>query len=140
MDFLTNKDRRMLTRFAFWSTLLMLAIIPVQILIFSIWPMPTNATEWIEMFQTHPVVSVLHLDFLYVINNALLCIIYLGLFALLINEERGLALIALVLGLVGIAAYFPTVRVFEIREISRIYHEEASVNRTASSLSLQCVR
>lgn len=123
MELLKEKDRGLIGTVAFWCTVLMLTIIPVQIAVLSIWPMPSNGDEWINLFAAHPVVAMLHLDFLYLINMALLCVIYLGIFVLLMDEERGLALIALVAGLVGAAAYFPTVRVFEIQRMVDIYEQ-----------------
>ncbi len=126
MEILRDKDRDVLVGLALWSTVGMLVIIPVQIAVLTIWTLPSDATAWIEMFATHPVVSVLHLDSLYAVNVALLCVIYLGLFALLAQDERGFALVALVLGLVGAAAYFPTVRAIEIGRLSRIYAEAES--------------
>jgi len=99
----------------------MLAIIPAQIVVFAVLPMPSSGLEWIEMFNLHPVGSLLHLDLLYVINNALICVMYLGIFVLLVKDAGGLALLGLVLGLVGVAAYFPTVRAFELQDIARLY-------------------
>lgn len=126
MEFLRDKDRVILARLALWSTVLMLVIIPVQIAVLAIWTMPSDAAAWIELFASHPVVSLLHLDALYAFNVVLLCVIYLGLFALLAKEERAFALVALVLGLVGAAAYFPTVRAIEISRLSRLYSEAQS--------------
>lgn len=100
----------------------MLLIIPIQITVFVLWPMPTTAEQWIHMSREHPLLSVVHLDVLYVINNALICIIYVGLFAILIREQGGLALLGLVTGLIGAAAYFPTVRPTEVVRISCLYH------------------
>lgn len=118
---LSEKEKRTVGSVALWSTILMLAIIPVQIAVFAALPMPSTGREWIEMFGSHPIGSLLHLDLLYVVNNALICVIYVGIFVLLMDEAGGLALLGVVLGLVGAAAYFPTVRAAEIQQIAALH-------------------
>lgn len=92
-----------LYRVAQFSALAMLIIIPLQILIFIISPPPDTVKGFFELYQQNPFLGLLSLDFLYLFNNAILVIIYLALFVLLYSEKPVTALVALILGLIGIA-------------------------------------
>jgi hypothetical protein len=61
------------------------------------------------------------MDLLYLLNNALLIVIYLALFAALKKESESSMLVALVLGLVGIAAYYASNTAFEMLSLSNQY-------------------
>lgn len=123
MELFTQKDQGTIYGIAFWCAILSLIIIPIQIIVFAIWPMPTHATAWLDMFMEHPIIAFLHLDFLYLFTNALVCMIYLALFVALSMNERGLATIALISGLIGVAAFFPGVKAVEVYNISLLYHQ-----------------
>ena len=65
--------------------------------------------------------GLLSLDLLYILNSALLSIIYLALYIALKRISESLMAIALTLGLVGIAAYFPSNTAFEMLSLSNQY-------------------
>ena len=68
-----------LYRVARFLTMAMLIIIPLQIFIFVISPPPDTVKGFFELYHHHPFLGLLSLDFLYLINNAILAIIYLAL-------------------------------------------------------------
>ena len=55
---------------------------------------------------------------MYLVNNSLLILFYLGIFAALRKVSFSASLIALVLGLVGIAAYYASNTAFELLSLS----------------------
>jgi len=69
----------------------------------------------------------LSLDFLYYINNALLILVYLGLFAALRKDNYANMLIALVFGFIGIAVYYVSTIGFEMMSLSKQYHSTESI-------------
>lgn len=71
---------------ACWS---MLAIMIIQVLIFIIWPPPENVLDFFTLFAENWFLGLLSLDFLYLVNNTILILIYLALYYSLrkINES-----------------------------------------------------
>jgi hypothetical protein len=78
-------------------------------------------TGFFDLFQQHPFLGLLSLDFIYLFNNAILVIIYLAIAALLFREKPVPVLLALVLGLIGIACYYPSNPAFEMLTLSNLY-------------------
>jgi hypothetical protein len=111
-----------LYRIARFLTLAMLILIPIQIIIFVIAPPPDTVKGLFELFNQNLFLGLLSLDFLYLINNTILVIIYLALFMLLYREKPITALLALILGLIGIACYYPSNPAFEMLTLSNKFY------------------
>ena len=84
------------------------ALMPVQIIVYAISPPPTTVTEWFSLLHRSPFLGLLNLDLLYLVNNLLLIPIYLALYVALKPARAAVVLTALILGLVGVAAYVPS--------------------------------
>lgn len=104
------------------AAFVVVSIIPIQIIIFVLFPLPETAKGFIDLFHENWMIGLLSLDFLYYINNALLALVYLGLFASLRKVDFAIALIALVIGLIGIASYYASTVGFEMLSISNQYY------------------
>ncbi len=109
------------------AALMIVLIIPIQIVVFSVFPPPKDPTGFIELFHDNWVLGLLSLDFLYYINNTLLILFYLGLFAAMRKTDITSMLIALIIGLIGIAVYFTSSVGFEMLEISKQYYHTDSI-------------
>lgn len=96
-------------------------IIPIQIIVFAISPPPITVKEWFVLFQKSPLLGLLNMDLLYLINNILLIPVYLALHIALRPVRETVMYIALILGLVGIAVYFPSNPAFEMLTLSSEY-------------------
>lgn len=105
-------------RIAQYLSLIMLILIPLQIAVFIISPPPATVKEFFELFQQSPFLGLLSLDFLYLFNNAIIAVIYLALFILLYNEKPVSVILAFMLGLIGIACYYPSNPAFEMMTLS----------------------
>lgn len=112
-----------LYRVAQFLILTMLFLIPLQIIIYVIAPPPDTVKGFFELYQQNPFLGLLSLDFLYLFNNIIIVIIYLALFVLLFREKPVTVLLALVLGLIGIACYFPSNPGFEMLTLSNQYFQ-----------------
>lgn len=101
-----------------WITLL---LIPVQIIIFIIWPPPTNELDFFILFQENSIIGLLNLDLLYLLTVIFMGYIYLGMYIGVIITNKPLAMIALFLGELGVAIYFVSNVSFEMLSLSNQY-------------------
>lgn len=102
-------------------------IIPIQIVIFAVFPPPETTLGFFELFHKNWIIGLLSLDFLYYINNALLILVYLGLFSALRKIDFANMLIAIIIGFIGIAVYYTSTVGFEMLSISKQYYSTASI-------------
>lgn len=99
----------------------MLLLIPVQVVVFMVSPPPETVEGFFRLYQENWFLGIMSLDLLYILNNVIILFIYLALFLKLYKEKPALCLTALVLGIVGVACYFPTNPAFEILTLSNKY-------------------
>jgi hypothetical protein len=104
----------------------MLFIMILQIIIYIIWPPPETSFDFFNLFQTNWFLGLLSLDLLYILNNAILVLIYLALYFSLKDENESAMLIGMVMGLIGISAYFASNMAFEMLSLSTQYNSATS--------------
>jgi len=104
-----------------WAAIAMLGIMLAQVIVFIIWPPPETVQGFFTLFEQKPLLGLLSMDLLYLFNNTLLVLIYLALYAALRHSAPAAMLVALVLGLVGITAYYASNTAFEMLSLSRQY-------------------
>lgn len=121
LDHSIRPELKGLARTGGWSVVAMLVIMLAQVIIFIIWPPPVTVEGFFSLFDQKPLLGLLSMDLLYLLNNALLVLIYLALYAALQRSAPSAMLIALVLGLMGIAAYYASNTAFEMLSLSRQY-------------------
>jgi hypothetical protein len=124
----TNKTRFLL-RTAGISSALVLLIIPIQILVYVLYPIPTSVEAWLTLFHESWLLGLLHQDLLYLINNILVAIMYLGFYIALKHHSEGIMKLALILGLLGISAYFASNKAFEMLSASNLYFAANTVSQ-----------
>jgi len=118
------------------SALVIVLIIPVQIIIFTLYPPPETTLGFFELFRDNWMMGLLSLDFLYYINNGLLIVVYLGLFASLRKTDFSNMLIAITIGFIGIAIYFVSTVGFEMLSVSKQYYSTDSIESQQQLLSV----
>lgn len=118
------------------SALIIVLIIPIQIIIFTLYPPPQTAIGFFELFRDNWVIGLLSLDFLYYINNGFLILVYLGLFASLRKIDFANMLIAIIIGFIGIAIYYASTVGFEMLSISKQYYSTDSIESKQQLLSV----
>lgn len=107
-----------MARYACFS---MLLLIPIQIGIFAVSPPPGSVLGFFALYQAHPFLGLLSLDFLYLFNNLFLVVIYLAISVLLYAEKPVTASLGLATGLIGVACYYPSNPAFEMLTLSNLY-------------------
>ena len=110
-----------LFRVAWYLALTMLILIPIQIIVYVVAPPPDTVKGLFELYQQNPFLGLLSLDFLYLFNNIIIVIIYLALSVILYQEKPSVVLLALILGLIGVACYYPSNPAFEMLTLSNQY-------------------
>ncbi len=108
------------------AALVIVAIIPIQIVIYAIFPPPETTIGFIELFHKNWIVGLLSLDLLYYINNGLIVLVYLGLFASLRKNDFANMVIALTIGFIGVAVYYASAVGFEMLSVSKQYYSTES--------------
>ena len=117
------------------AALVMLILMVVQIVVYTIWPPPDTAEGYFTLFQNNWFLGLLSLDLLYIIDSVLLILIYLALYAVLRRAGQTSMLIAVVLGIVGVAAYFASNTAFEMLSLSNQYAAAVTEAQRATLLT-----
>jgi hypothetical protein len=113
----------LLYRLAGAGALISAVFIPIQVLVFIIWPPPLEGTavDWFTLFQDNPLVGLLDLDLLLVADNVLLVPIFLSLYVLLRRDSESVMAIATALGFLGIVFFIASNPAFEMLSLSDQY-------------------
>ena len=111
-----------LKRWGAVAAIAVVAIIPVQIAIFALRPPPADVRGFFELFEQSPLLGLLSLDLLYLLNNALMISVYLGLAACLYKANQSAIITALAVGLVGLAAYYASSVAFEMMSLAKSFN------------------
>ena len=85
---------------------LMFALTLVQSFIFIAYPPPSTVIDYFTLFQKNQFLGLLDLDFLLIVINILLILIYLALYVALNRFNKSYTTVALVIGLVGTTLFF----------------------------------
>ena len=101
------------------ATTFMVTMIPVQIAFYLIWPHPTNIVDWFTLFNNNWIVGLVSFDFLYLLSMIASIFLYIALFFALFERQKSLSLFAFIIGLIGLAIYFPSNTSFEMLSISK---------------------
>lgn len=112
-----------LYRTAGFATIAMLVLIPVQIAVFVLSPMPTTIQDWFALYQDNWLLGMLHQDLLYIVNNVIVAVMYLAFYVSLKESHPSLMTLAFMLGLLGISAYLASNKSIEMLHLSGMYQE-----------------
>jgi hypothetical protein len=102
-------------------------LIPLQIVAFIVWPLPTGGVvEWFVLFQDSPFIGLVSFDLAILLEEVLLIPIVLALYLLLHRGTESLMLIAAAAWFVSIALFVGSNTGFEMLALSANYAEAAS--------------
>jgi len=127
---------RPLFQAAWGATVVLLVLIPVQILVFVVTPLPGSVVDWLNLFAHNPALGLVHADLLMLVDNLLILVLYVALAQSLPQASPGLVRLALVLGSVGVAAYAASNRSFELWSVA---HEWSLAPEGSSRAALETV-
>jgi hypothetical protein len=117
------------------AALVMAVFIPIQAIIFVIWPPPSTVTGWFTLFQRSPLLGLLDMDLLLIVDQVLVGLVFLALYFVLRRASQSFMAIALTLGLVGIATYFASTTAFNMLSLSGQYAAATTEAQRATFLA-----
>jgi len=88
------------------AALIIVVFIPIQFIVFVAWPPPSTVIGWFTLFQNNRLLGLLDLDLLLIVDNALMALMFLALYAALRRANQSFMAIATTFGFVGVAVYF----------------------------------
>lgn len=103
------------------TALAVLVFIPIQMVVFFLWPPPSSVIGWFTLFQDNALVGLLDMDLLLIVDYLLLIGVFSALWASLRRANESLMAIALTLQLVATAAYLSSTAAFEMLSLSDQY-------------------
>src|SRR5215212_9125889 len=103
------------------TALAVLALIPIQMVVFFLWPPPSSVIDWFRLFQDNALVGLLDMDLLLIVDYLLLIGVFSALWASLRRANESLMAIALILQLVATAAYLASTVAFVMLTLSNQY-------------------
>ncbi len=131
----TDSRWNWLYKVAGMAALITVVLIVVQMIVFILWPPPSTAIAYFNLFQDNALLGLLALDLLYVIDNALLIPILLALYVALRRTNEPFMIIGAALGFVGMAALFASNPAVSMHSLSGQYAAAATEAQRALFLA-----
>lgn len=105
------------------SALLLVAIVIIQLIVFTIAPPPLDGTaiDWFILFQKNPIIGLIHFEFLMIIYVILCIPIALALYTLLRQVNPSWTALYLILSLLGVMCFIAARPAFEMLHLSNGY-------------------
>ena len=105
------------------SALLLVAIVIIQLIVFTIAPPPLDGTaiDWFILFQKNPIIGLIHFEFLMIIYVILCIPIALALYTLLRQVNPSWTVLYLILSLLGVMCFIAARPAFEMLHLSNGY-------------------
>lgn len=116
----SENETQTLYRIATWAAILTLVVIPVQLAVFVIWPLPAqdSAADWFQLLQENRFAGLVSLDVLLLVDWVLLIPIYLALYQSLRRLNPSWMIIAIVAWLVSMASFVASNPAIEMMNLS----------------------
>jgi hypothetical protein len=116
------------------AALTIVAVMPIQMAVFFLWPPPSTVIGWFTLFQNNALVGMLDMDLLLIVDYILMIVVFLALGAALSRFNKSFVAIALTLELVAIAAYLASAAAFEMLSLSNQYYAASTTDAEKSVL------
>ena len=112
---------RGLLRVGGWAALASVALTVVQVGVLATWPPPDTVPEFFDLMLRSPVLGLVSMDGLYLVNNLLVLLVYLGVAIPLWRASRSAVVLALTLGFLQMAALYASNPAVEMLRLAHTY-------------------
>jgi|SRR5215208_2197394 hypothetical protein len=116
-----SKDWSLLNKVGAVAALIIVGFMPLQMVVFFVWPPPTTVSGWFGLFSENAIVGLLDMDLLLILDYVLLVLVFLALWGVLRRGNEPLVTVALIFQIVGTSAYFSSATAFEMLSLSSQY-------------------
>ena len=103
------------------AALIIAVLLVCEIIVFTVWPQPTTAIGYFQLFQSNWLIGLLDLDLLGMVAYILFVPVIVALYVILRRHAEGLMAVATVLFFVGISTFFATNTAFSLLSLSGQY-------------------
>jgi hypothetical protein len=110
----TAGEWNLLYRAAGIAALMVVALMPVQLAVFALWPPPTTVAGWFDLFQQNPLIGLLNMDLALIADYVLLAVMFLALFTILRVVRPAIAAVFLLFEVLAAATYFASAVAFDM--------------------------
>jgi len=113
----------------------MIALIPIQMVLFALFPHPSTIVGWFSLFRDSPVVGFIGFDIFYIFSNILMIFFYISLLIVLKDKITNQLIFALILSFISITIYFSSNRAMEMFNIANKYFEATTETQKISFIA-----
>jgi len=96
-------------------------LIPIEIIVLTIWPLPTTVTGYLTLFQSNNLIGLIDAYLLEVIAYVLMVPMFLAIYLALKRVSGGSMMLATTLAIMGITVFLATNNPFSMLALSRQY-------------------
>ena len=111
----------MCARIAAWAAITMVALVPLQIIVYAISPPPESVIGWYELFERNRLVALVDLDLVLLIDYFLAGLVFFGLWVTMRGTSPVAMGVVLVLELLAIATYVASNPAIEMMSLAERY-------------------
>ena len=117
------------------SAVAVLALVPLQIAVFIARPPPATVTGWFALFQESRLLGLVDMDLLLIVDNFLLALVFLALWAAMRRRSPSLITVAVTTEIVAVTTYFGSNTAFEMLALGDRYTAAATDAERAVALA-----
>ena len=96
-------------------------LIPTEIIILTIWPLPTTVIGYLALFQSNNLIGLIDAYLLEVVAYVLMVPMFLAIYLALRRVNEGYVVLATILAIIGITVFLATNNPFSMLSLSRQY-------------------
>jgi len=124
-----------LYRVGAWAAVATLLFMPIQLIVFIMWPPPSTVEGFFALFRRNAVLGLLDMDLLLLVQWIALGLLFVALFAALRRLSASLLAIAMTLELLAVAAYLASNTALSMLIVSSQHEAAATESERAAALA-----
>lgn len=120
-----TSDFRVLYKFAYYCSILMLVLVPIQVIVFILSPPPDTTLGFFELYQESALLGLLSLDLIYLFSNLILIPLYIALGLIFYKYNPSYIIMAIFISIISLSSFYPSNPAIEMLTLSKQYFQAA---------------